>query len=585
MGNFELVIDPLSAVFIFITSLLAIPVSVFSIGYLQAEYIKKDIGILCSLYHLFLLSMLLLVSCGNGFLFLILWECMTLLSFAFVISDTNSEESKYAGFIYLLMTHIGTAFLLFMFLILTKYSGSFSFVSYSNLGNVLPLEIKLILFICLLIGFGTKAGLIPLHIWLPEAHPAAPSHISALMSGVMIKTAIYGILRCVFNFLSPFPYWWGLILAVVATLTAILGIIYASNESDIKRLLAFSSIENMGIILLPIGIGMVFFSFNQKELAMLAIIAGLLHAVNHSVFKGLLFLSAGAIISVVHTRNLEKMGGLIKSIPQVAFFFLVGSLAISAFPPLNGFISEWFIFQSLLLSFNLDSCPVKVIAPLCAALLGFTGAICATTFIKVFSGAFLAMPRSHQASHTHEVSLTMKLGMGILTALCFALGIMPYYVIKLLKNSVAYMFKSSNELELSHLNKYIFSLGIGIVPFAEMSPIFIFIFFIFLFGLVYFLVSFSGSRMPVRKEETWSCGVTPHHDFEYTPKSYTQPLQVVFSQIHTPESFYYKYFYLPVVNGFMKLSHGVKPLQSGILQIYLAYIFITLILCLIWIRL
>ncbi|MBI3591091.1 MAG: hydrogenase 4 subunit B [Candidatus Melainabacteria bacterium] len=581
-GRLELLIDPLAAFFLMLISMLSIPVLIYSVGYLQAEYIEKNVGVLCALYHLFVLSMLLVVCAANGFLFLFLWESMTLISFALVIFDTNKAESKNAGFIYLLMTHIGSAFILFIFLILAKYTGSFSFASFHNIGHQLPGALKLILFIFVLIGFGTKAGLIPLHIWLPEAHPAAPSHISALMSGVMIKTAVYGILRFVFDFLSPFPYWWGLILAGISILTAILGMIYASGEVDIKRMLAFSSIENMGIILLPIGIGMVFFSLGQKELAGISIIAGLLHTINHSLFKGLLFMCAGSVISVTHTRNMEKMGGLIKLMPQTSFFFLIGALAISAFPPFNGFISEWLIFQTLLSSFHIHSQAMKIFSPICAALLGFTGAICAATFVKAFSGIFLAMPRSHTALHAHNVSYSMRLGMRILAFLCLCLGVIPFFGLTLLENVSESIVSAKIKSNLFNVNKLFVNFGPD--GFAYLSPALVFLLMTLLLLLVYFFFKFNTS-MSFRKEETWSCGVTPKPEYEYTPSGYSQPLKIVFSEMHTPESFYHKYIYLPLVNGLIGFSHKVRPMQSGILQVYLFYIFITLILCLVWLRL
>ncbi len=583
IGPLELIVDPLAAFFILLISMLSIPVLIYSIGYLQAEYMEKNVGVLGVLYHLFILSMILVVCAANAFLFLFLWELMTLISFVFVISDTKSIESQKAGFIYLLMTHIGLAFLLFAFLIFAKYSGSFSFSSFQSVSHGLPNNLKSILFIFMLIGFGTKAGLIPLHIWLPEAHPAAPSHISALMSGVMIKTAVYGLLRFVFDFLSPFPYWWGLTLAVFAIITAMLGIIYASLENDLKRMLAFSSIENMGIILLPLGIGMIFFAFDQKELASLCIIASLFHSLNHSLFKSLLFMCAGSVISVTHTRNMEKLGGLIKLMPQTSMFFLVGALAISAFPPFNGFLSEWLIYQILFSSFQIHSQAVKIFAPVCGALLGFTGAICAATFVKAFSSIFSAMPRSHQPVHAHEVSLSMRLGMGIPAVFCLFVGIAPFAIMPLLQSASEAVIHTNIKSNSFFANNLLINLGAN--HFAALSPGLIFALLVFFFTMFYFLCKMVGNKMPIRKDETWSCGVTPKAEFEHTPTGYSQPFGVIFRELYTPESFYYKYIYLPVVNGLINISHRVKPIQSGNLQLYLAYIFITLILCLVWLRL
>lgn len=582
VDKFQLVVDPLSAFFILLISLLSIPVSIYSIGYLKSEYLNSDVGILGALYHLFILSMILVVTANNGIVFLILWETMTLLSFFFVVFNTENALSKQAGFIYLLMTHIGSAFLLLIFLILTHYTSNFSFASYTNIGEILPSKLKFLLFIFTLIGFGTKAGLIPLHIWLPEAHPRAPSHISALMSGVMIKTGVYGIVRFVFDFLAPFPYWWGLILATVSILSAVTAIIYASCENDLKRLLAFSSIENMGVTILPIGLAMTFFSLGYMNLAALSLIGGLFHALNHSLFKGLLFMAAGAINSVTHTLNLEKLGGLIKFMPQTALLFLIGSLAICAFPPLNGFASEWLIFQSLLLSFQVEPELGKMLFPIFAALLGLTGAICAATFVKAFSCTFTALPRAHLAKHAYEPSLSMRIGMWLSALLCFAIGIAPFYVFSFLKGIPESLKINTQNLEELFNNKLVLSLP---KEFASFSPIVIFVLILALLLLAYLLPRILGQKINYRKDETWSCGVTPQAEFEYTPTAYSQPLEVVFSELHTPEDFYHDRLYVPIVNGLMKLSHSIRPIQAGSLNLYLTYIFITLVICLVWLNL
>lgn len=572
LDKVELVIDSLAAFFIMIISILVIPVSIYSIGYLKKEYLEKNIGVLVTLYPLFILSMLLVICSGNGFQFLILWELMTLISFAFVIFDIKSIDSQKAGFVYLLMTHIGSAFLLFTFLIFAKYTGSFSFTSFHGISTAMPAWLKLTLFLFTLIGFGTKAGIIPLHIWLPEAHPAAPSHISALMSGVMIKTGIYGILRFVFDFLSPFPYWWGMLLGFIAIVTACSGIIFASTESNIKKILAYSSIENIGVILLPVGVSMIFFSFGQKELAALSLIPALFHTLNHSLFKGLLFTSVGAVISTIHINNIEKLGGLIKVIPKTAFLFLIGALSISAFPPFNGFVSKYLTFQSLLLLFQLKFEAIKLLAPITASLLGFVSAISAATFVKTFSGIFLGMPRSHQVTHAQEAAPSMILSMSILAFLCLIIGIFPNIVFPLIK-IVTSSIIGLEATSIPALNN-----------FSMPSLALVFVLLLGIFCLVYFVINNLGSKMPVRKDETWSCGVKPKAEFGHTPKAFSQPLSVIFSELHTPESFYHDYIYLPITNGLMSLSHKIKPLQSGILQIDLFYIFLTLIVCLIWLR-
>ena len=588
IGKIELIIDPLSAFFVFLISLLVIPVSIYSIGYLKSEYLEKNINLLCTLYPLFILSMLLVVLSGNGFQFLMLWELMTLISFAFVIFDIKSSESRNAGFIYLLMTHIGSAFLFLTFLIFAKYSGSFSFTSFVGASSLMPASLKAILFLFVLFGFGTKAGIVPLHIWLPQAHPAAPSHISALMSGVMIKTGIYGILRFVFNFLTPFPFQWGMFVVFLGVTTAALGIIFASSEVDIKKILAYSSIENIGVILLSLGASIIFYSFDQKVLAAVSLVPSLFHTLNHSLFKGLLFTCAGSITSATHTRNIEKLGGLIKLMPVSAFLFLIGSLAICAFPLFNGFISEWLTFQTLLTLFQIKSASIKLLAPISASILGFTGAICAAVFVKTFSGIFLGIPRTHQAQHIKEVSPFMLLGSGLLALMCFLIGVIPFLLFPLLKTVASFVIgfdspSAVNIQDLLNANSNFILLGKN--SFAAIYPLVILMILFISFSFIYIFSKVYGSKLPIRKEETWSCGITPKAEFEHTPTGFSQPLGVIFSELHTPENFYHDYIYLPIINGLINLSHKIRPLQSGILQIYLLYIFLALILCLIWIKL
>ena len=585
LGHMHLSVDPLSAFFILMIALLSIPVSLYSIGYLQREYSEKSVGLFGALYNLFLLSMILVVSAADGFLFMLLWECMTVISFGFVVFDTQNVDSQKAGFQYLLMTHVGSALLLLFFMIMALYSGSFDFTSFYHLGQHLPSGLKLALFLMMLIGFGSKAGIIPLHVWLPEAHPAAPSHISALMSGVMIKTAIYGILRYTFDFLTPFPYWWGLIVIGIALVSAFLGIIYASVESDLKRLLAYSSIENMGIILLPTGLAMTFWGLGEYSLATLSLVAGLFHTVNHSVFKGLLFLGSGAITSASHTRDLEKLGGLIKCMPQTALFFLIGALSISAIPPLNGFFSEWMIFQSLLLSFHLKSEGIRIVAPLAAAILGLIGAIAAMTFVKAFSTGFLALPRSAHAKHATEVSWSMRTGMGILALLCIVLGLTPSMTLPHLLQISQHVIGAADKPAIAFLNNGTIQVGLAPhVAFASIAPCWLFVLLIGLLPLGFLLARILGGQTAVRKEWTWSCGVTPSPEFEYTPTGFSQPIERVFSWFHTPDDVYHKYIYLPLVRLLVKCSYGISPIQSGNLQLYLGYIFATLMICLVWWR-
>src|SRR6185295_2715526 len=267
-------------------------------------------------------------------------------------------------------------------------------------------------FLLFLVGFGVKAGIVPLHIWLPAAHPVAPSNVSALMSGVLITTGIYGLTRVCFDFLSTPPLWWGVIVLAAGTISAVLGVLYALMEHDLKRLLAYHSIENIGIILMGLGAALIFLHTGHPRLATLGLIAGLYHTINHASFKGLLFLGAGAVLHATHTRNMEEMGGLIKRMPQTAFFFLIGAVAISALPPLNGFVSEWLTYQALLQGFGTTEHLLRLMFPIGGAMLALTGALAAACFVKAFGISFLAQPRSDQAAQAHEAPVSMLLGQG-----------------------------------------------------------------------------------------------------------------------------------------------------------------------------
>ncbi|MCX6930661.1 MAG: proton-conducting transporter membrane subunit, partial [Verrucomicrobia bacterium] len=286
-------------------------------------------------------------------------------------------------------------------------------------------------FLLFLFGFGVKAGMVPFHIWLPVAHPVAPSNVSALMSGVLIKTGIYGITRVSFDFMGTPPNWWGVTVLTIGTISAVLGVLFALMEHDLKRLLAYHSIENIGIILMGLGAALMFLHSGHPVLASLALIAGLYHTINHACFKALLFLGAGAVLHATHTRNMEEMGGLIRRMPKTAFFFLVGAVAISALPPLNGFISEWLTYQSLLQGFDTTTSLIRLMFPLSGAMLALTGALAAACFVKAFGITFLAQPRSDEARHAHEAPFTMLLGQGILTAACVFLGLFPTVFLKL----------------------------------------------------------------------------------------------------------------------------------------------------------
>ncbi|GJL68888.1 MAG: hydrogenase 4 subunit B [Nitrospirales bacterium] len=603
--TFSLRLDSLSAFFVLTISLVGLAVSVFASGYVQEFYGRIPVSLLGFLYNGFLLSMLLVVTADNAFFFLIVWELMSLLSYFLVVSEHEKPDVRFAGLFYLIMTHVGTAFILVTFLMFYQETGSFAFEAFRSADQALPEGLRTLVFWTALIGFGTKAGIVPLHVWLPYAHPAAPSHVSALMSGVMIKTAIYGLLRVYFDFLGgPFPWWWGFVVLLVGTVSALLGVMYALMEHDLKSLLAFHSVENIGIILLGIGTGMVFYAYDMPHLAALGIIAGLYHTINHAVFKALLFMGAGSLLYATHTRNMEEYGGLLRRMPWTGLFFLIGAVSISALPPTNGFVSEWLVFQGLFLSLELPSLFLKLMLPIAAALLALTGALALACFVKAFGISFLALPRSPHARKAQEVPVPMRVGMGILAGLCLVLGLAPAVVVPLL-DRVSEPFAG-----ISIAGRMFEMGGWTLAPvsgeFSSLSTPVLAIILVGLTGLGWGLAYVLGGKGKTRFYKTWGCGLNVTARMEYTATGFVQPIKRVFSTIYQPtvkletefleESHYFakqrhfefsiepiflKYLYHPILKFFSTLADRSRVIQGGNLSLYLAYIFVTLVVLLV----
>ncbi|GAB6172627.1 hydrogenase 4 subunit B [Paradesulfitobacterium aromaticivorans] len=609
--DFSLNLDALSAFFIVVISTVSLAVSVFSFAYMK-EYIgKHNVGVLGLLYNFFLLSMIFLVASGTSFMFLFCWELMSLISYFLVVSDHRDPKVRQAGFIYIVMTHIGTVFIILAFLLLFRETGSFSFAKAAELGPKLAPGLKTVIFLLVTLGFGTKAGIVPLHIWLPKAHPAAPSNVSALMSGIMLKTAIYGFVRVVVQILGGGPVWWGVLILTIGAVSALLGVMYALMEHDIKRLLAYHSVENIGIILMGIGVALIFMGYGLPQAAVVALAAGLFHVFNHAVFKGLLFLGAGAVHYATGTRDIEKMGGLLRRMPWTGFFFLIGSISISALPPFNGFVSEWLTFQSLLM---LGSGPggtaLKISGPVFAASLALTGALAAACFVKAFGIQFLAQPRSVNAERAKEVPVSMRAGMGILALLSFVVGVFPVTIIKLLSPVTAALLGVESVQTLGGYRWLSVNLGVGAASVAgtTLSPLLVLGLLAAVILVVYIIVKRVGRGGTVRVEETWNCGMELTPQMEYTATSFSKPIRIIFRRILFPtrevekEYILKPYFtrrilykgaikpvfedgvYRPLTGYFLKFSAKMRFLQSGSIHLYVGYIFVTLVVLLIFAR-
>ena len=420
--NLGLRMDGLSAWFVLLLSSVAFPVVLAGVAYARA-YDRHGGPRLAAATNLFLAAMQLVLLADGIYGFLLGWEVMALASYVLVVHEHATAGVRRAGFVYLGMTHIGAAFLLAGLLVLRAAGGGWEFSALRQAALEPP--VRDLVFILALIGCATKAGVIPLHVWLPRAHPVAPSHVSALMSGVMLKVGIYGLVRISWDLLGGGPAWWGGLVLGLGLISAVLGVLYALMEHDLKRLLAFHSVENVGIVLIGVGTGQILAALGQPAGAALALGAGLFHALNHALFKALLFLGAGAVQQATGTRDLEEQGGLVRRMPQTAVLFLIGSAAISALPPLNGFASEWLTFQSLLALGRAAEVPLAVGAAVAAGLLGLTGALAAACFVKAFGVAFLGLPRSEHAAQAREAPWLLRAGMLLLALACVTLGLLP----------------------------------------------------------------------------------------------------------------------------------------------------------------
>ncbi len=600
IGGVALGVDRLSAFFVLVIAVGAIPAALYAIGYTREYQGKQSLAGMGFAFNSFLAAMILVALARNVLTFLALWEAMSLASYFLVMTENEREETQRAGWVYFVMAHAGFAGLFIGFLLLARATGTINFVEWGALSATLDSTTRNVIFVLLALGFGSKAGIIPLHVWLPRAHPAAPSHVSALMSGVMIKLGVYGLVRVAFDWLGVGPAWWGSAVLVVAAGSAVLGVLYALVEHDLKRLLAYHSVENIGIILLGVGAAMLFQTFRLDALAALALVAGLYHTLNHATFKSLLFMGAGAILHATHTRNMEEMGGLIKRMPQTAIFFLIGSISIAALPPFNGFISEWLTFQSLLLSFQISSHAINLIFAIAVAALALTSGLAAACFVKAFGIPFLALPRSEHAAHAHEVAATMRAAMALLALACLALGVAPFIILPMLNSTTFDLIHTSADLHFD------FSTLVANNSFATVSPLWIALAIIFLLAAIPIALRLLRANTRRRYYETWGCGrAFQTARFEYTATAFSNPFKRVFGLLYRPvkeldiefhpESRFFVHtieyrnetrsvfddvLYRPLVRFIQWFTHEARVVQSGNVHSYLLYILIALIVLL-----
>jgi formate hydrogenlyase subunit 3/multisubunit Na+/H+ antiporter MnhD subunit len=516
-------IDALTAFFQVVINLGAAAASLYALGYGEHEEARSRV---LPFYPAFLAGMNIVLIGDDAFSFLIAWEFMSLASWALVISHHHDDANRRAGYIYIVMASLGTLSLLLVFGLMSGSAGAYGF---SEIRSHPPTSwIPGLVLVLALLGTGSKAGLAPLHIWLPLAHPAAPSHVSGLMSGVMTKVAVYGFVRIVFDLLGSSDWWWSLLVLIIGSVTAVLGVLNAVMQRDLKRLLAYSTIENVGIVFIGLGLALAFKSNDMLGPAALSFTAALFHALNHSLFKSLLFFGAGSVLVGTGERDIEKLGGLVHTMPRTTVAFLGGCMAIAAMPPLNGFVSEWLIFQSVLLSPELPQWGLKLLVPVSGAMLALGAALSATCFVRAFGIAFLGRPRSDAAAQARETDALSRSSMFVLLGLCVAAGVLPGLVIDAIGPVAQAMIGSPMPTQSTEP-------WLSIVPIADSRSSYngLLIFsFIAVSTIIAAEVIHRFASRAVRRSPAWDCGFPePSPATQYTADSFAQPLRRVFSDL------------------------------------------------------
>jgi formate hydrogenlyase subunit 3/multisubunit Na+/H+ antiporter MnhD subunit len=514
-------IDALAAFFLIVANLGGAGASLFAIGYGVHE---KAPGRVLPFYAAFLAGMNLVVLADDAFTFLLAWEFMSLSSWALVMAHHRDPENRRAGYIYIIMASFGTLCLLLAFGLLAGGSGGYAFAEMRGATAAFP---GLVL-ILVLLGAGSKAGLVPLHVWLPLAHPAAPSPVSALMSGVMTKIAVYGFIRIIFDLNGQPAWWWGIAVIPLAGITCVLGVLSALMQHDLKRLLAYHTVENIGIIFIGLGLALAFAAHHMPAAAALALTAALFHVFNHSIFKSLLFFGAGAVLAATGERDMEHLGGLMRYMPLTAFAFLIGCVAISALPPLNGFVSEWLTFQAILLSPDVPSWGIKLIVPAVGAMLAFSAALAAACFVKAFGVTFLGRPRTQVVERAQEADRASLAAMLVFAALCLVAGVVPGFVI----DGLAPVAQS---LVGDHMPAQISLPWLSVIPIAESRSSYngLLVFaFIAMSTLAAVQVLHRFASRSLRRGPAWDCGFPdPISATQYTANSFAQPIRRAFGKV------------------------------------------------------
>jgi formate hydrogenlyase subunit 3/multisubunit Na+/H+ antiporter MnhD subunit len=595
---FHLRADPLSGFFLLLLGSVACAASIYSIGYFRNGLDAPALALLTLQYNAFLAGMALVLVADDAYSFLVAWEVMAVSSYFLVTTDHHEERHRRAGFVYLLMAHVGALAILLSFGVLhggtaAGHGGyAFSAMRAAQLSD----GWRSVAFLLAFFGFGAKAGMLPLHIWLPDAHPAAPTPVSALMSGVMLKTAIYGMVRVTYDLIGHIEWQWGALVLLTGTATSLFGVLYALVQHDLKRLLAYHSVENIGIILIGLGLSLIFFGTGHPLPGTLGLIAALYHTLNHALFKALLFLGAGAVLHATGQRDLNAMGGLIHRMPHTALYFLVGALAISALPPLNGFVSEWLTFQTALQALTLEHIGLRSLIPLAAAVLALSGALTAMCFVKVYGITFLGRARAIEPEGVHEVGIPERAGMAALAAGCCVLGLFPIGLVRPL--SVV-----SESLTGHGLNAETLSAGWPwLIPLsreqASYSPVIFLLVVVAVVALTYVAVRlvYHGRQ---RRSAPWDCGFPAQTArMQDTADAFGQPIRHVFAPLYLMqrrlpgpddpaprfelkiEDRHWRWLYDPIARLAAAIAGQIGRIQHGRISLYLVYSFVTLLVLL-----
>ena len=591
-------IDPLAAFFLALIGAGVAGVSIFSAGYFRAGEGTPP-GLLCFEYHLFAASMAMVVLADDAYAFMVAWESMALSSFFLVSSNDKSASIRRAAYLYLLIAHLGAISLLLCFGVMQSGTGDYAFSSL-RAAHLSPMWAG-IAFVLAVLGFGAKAGIVPLHVWLPEAHPAAPSPVSALLSAVMLKTAIYGLLRVGFDLLHADRAGWGALLIGLGSASALFGVIYCTVQTELKRLLAYSSIENIGLIFVALGLALVFRSYGMNALAALALTAALVHVLAHAFFKSLLFLGTGSVLHATGERNLGKLGGLIHRMPGTAWLVLVGVIAGSGLPPLAGFLSEWLLLQSFLFSTALPDNFLDMLIPLVAALVALVSALAGYAMVKFYGVVFLGRPREESLARAHDAPRLQRLGLAWFAGGSIAIGLLPIPVIEAVDRVTTQLIGTGLAATV-HANGWLLLAPVGLER-ASYSPL------IFLGGvtagiLLGLWLARRLVRSRVRQGEAWACGSPAGGArMQDSAEGFGQPIRQIFEPLfrmrrHLPSPFdrrpryeveiedhFWHLIYLPVGRIVDWIAARVGLLQHGRISIYLLYSFLTLLLLLFVVRL